>query len=209
MRISIKKFQELYSISLVDTDELSKSSLLVQCLTGMNEEQVNQLPIDKYNKLCGRILNEFKLFNQELSDNKPKQFVWLKGKLYYFVYDIKKMNAAKYVEIATYSQDVIGNLHRIMATMCKPVKMTWKGLKVIDVDSKNHEEISNELLELDFSFAYHSSVFFWAVLTESMKSLSTYSNQKEEEAKEVISNLKKVSDGYITAKWYQSLRTSA
>ena len=43
MKISIKKYQELYDINQMECTMEDKASLLVQCLTGKNEEQVKNM----------------------------------------------------------------------------------------------------------------------------------------------------------------------
>lgn len=211
MKISVRKFQELYSISNLDANEAEKSSLLVQCFTGKNEAEIDKMPIAKYNKLCQQINNEFKRFTGELNADKPKNWIWIKGKLYFVSYDIAKppMNAGKYVEIATFSDDIIGNLHNIMATMLTPVKLTYKGLKA--KGNKNHEQIANDCLSMEFSVAYHSCLFFYAVFSKSIQNSLTYFQSitpAGREVEAVVRNLCEVLDGCTMADWYRNLKIS-
>jgi hypothetical protein len=119
------------------------------------------------------------------------------------------MNAGRYVEIATYSEDIIGNLHKIMATMSTPMKLTWKGLVKIDDDKVIHSDVANDMLKMDFGDAYHSGVFFYAVFTKSIQNLSTYFKSittEQMQVEQVLKNLQEVSDGYTMARWYQNLK---
>jgi hypothetical protein len=207
----VQKFQELYSISNIDANEAEKSSLLVQCFTGKSESEIDKLPIGKYNELCQRINNEFKKFTGEMNKDKPKNHVWIKGKLYSISYDIAKppMNAGKYVEIATYSDDVVGNLHKIMATMLTPVKLTYKGLK--PKTKKEHAKIANDCLDMEFSVAYNSALFFYAVFSKSIQNSLTYFKSitpQGQEVEAVVRNLCEVLDGCTMAEWYQNLKVS-
>lgn len=165
MKVTISKFQELYKISLMEIDEAEKSALLVQEFTGLSEDQVNKMPLKKFNLLCKSINEKFGKYGKELDDKKPQKYVVIKGRLYLLDYDLAKppMNAGKYVELATYSEDVIGNLNKIMATMCTPLKFTFKGLKRKE---KNHKQVANDMLDIDFELAYHSAVFFCAVFRD-------------------------------------------
>lgn len=211
MKVTISKFQELYKISLMDINEAEKSALLVQEFTGMSEEQVNKMPLKKFNSLCALINRKFEAFGVELDNKKPQKYIAIKGRLYLIEYDLAKppMNAGRYVELATYSDDIIGNLHKIMATMCTPLKFTFKGLKRKE---KIHSKVANDMLDVDFSVAYHSAVFFYAVFSKSIQGLSTYFKTiSTDSAKvdEVMKNLAEFTDGFITAKWYRNLKALA
>jgi len=208
MKVTISKFQELYKISLMDINEAEKSALLVQEFTGLNESQVNKMPLKKFNTLCAKINKKFEAYGVELDNKKPSKYVAVKGRLYLLEYDLAKppMNAGRYVELATYSEDVIGNLHKIMATMCTPLKFTLKGLKRKE---KNHRQVAEDMLDIDFEVAYHACVFFYAVFSKSIQASASYFKTiATETAKvdEVMRNLAEFTDGFITAKWYRNLK---
>lgn len=211
MKVTISKFQELYKISLMDINEAEKSALLVQEFTGMNEEQVNKMPLKKFNSLCATINKKFEAYGKELDEKKPSKYVAVKGRLYLLEYDLAKppMNAGRYVELATYSDDIIGNLHKIMATMCTPLKLTFKGLKRKE---KIHSKVANDMLDVDFEVAYHSAVFFYAVFSKSIQASATYFKTiatDTAKVEEVLTNLAEFTDGFITAKWYRNLKALA
>jgi hypothetical protein len=210
MKISVKKFQELYSISNIELNEAEKSSLLVQCLTGKNQDEIDKMPIGKYNELCQQINSEFAKFTGDMNMGKPKNWVWVKKRLYFINYDIAKtpMNAGRYVEIATFSDDIIGNMHKIMATMVTPMRLTFFGLK--PKKKKDHEQIANDMLEMDFGVVYHSCVFFYAVFTKSIQNSLTYFKsivEDGEKVEQVVKSLGEHLDGSIMANWYQNLKT--
>lgn len=211
MKLTIEKFQELYQISSMEMDDLDKSILLVQVLTGKSKDEVEALPLAKFNKLCLKITNAFEGLNKKMNADKPKQIVKVNGNWYFLNYEITKkpMTAGRYVETATFSSDIIGNLHKIMATMANPMEWTWKGLRLKKYDALDHERISNDMLQMDFSVAYHSALFFYALFSKSMKASSTYFqslSQKKEETKNLMEDLSRVMDGFITANWYKNLK---
>lgn len=209
MKVSIKKFQELYSIAQSDTDELTKSSLLIQNLTSKSEQELDKMPIKKYGKLCKRVNDLFERYAKDLDGKKPKQYVKVNGQWYFLNYDLEKQNAGKYVEVATFGSDLIGNLHKIIATMATPMVWTFKGLKLYEGET-NHNKIANDMLEMDFEIAYHAAVFFCAVLRISMLNLNIYFTQTENpKAVELARTLAKVLDGYTMPKWYRNLKISA
>jgi hypothetical protein len=194
----------------MDINEAEKSALLVQEFTGLTEEQVNKMPLKKFNSLCKNINEKFEKYGKELDDKKPQKYVAVKGRLYLLEYDLAKppMNAGKYVELATYSEDVIGNLHKIMATMCTPLKLTFKGLKRKE---KNHKQVAEDMLDIYFEVAYHSAVFFYAVFSKSIQASATYFKTiatDTAKVEQVLTNLAEFTDGFITAKWYRNLKLS-
>lgn len=210
MQITIGKFQELYNISQIEGTEIEKSMLLVQCLTGKTEDEVTAMPEKKKKKLVDNINTAFQEFNNKTEKSKSKSIIRLKGKWYRLNYDLAKppMNAGKYVELATFSNDIIANMHRIMATMCTPVKLTYKGF-VNTYKDVDHNRLSEQMLDYDFAAAYQSCVFFYAIFSKSIqnspiyfKSISTNLNQMET----ILMNLQKVMGGYITQRWFQNLK---
>jgi hypothetical protein len=210
MKVTISKFQELYKISIQDINEAEKSALLVQEFTGFSEAKVNAMPLKKFNSLCAKINKKFEAYGVELDNKKPQKYVAVKGRLYLLEYDLAKppMNAGKYVELATYSEDIIGNLHKIMATMCTPLKFTLKGLKRKE---KNHKQVAEDMLDIDFEVAYQSCVFFYAVFSKSIQASVTYFKTiapDQAKVEQVLTNLAEFTDGFITAKWYRNLKLS-
>lgn len=209
MRLTIGKFQELYEIAQMETDELTKSSLLVQCFTGKTEKEIDEMNPNQFGKLCEEVTKSFDILKNKWDEEKPVQIVKVNGRRYFLNYDLRKQTAARYVEVATFGNDIVGNLHKIMATMANPMKLTWKGYKLKQYNGEDHEQIAKDMLELDFSVAYHSAVFFYALFTKSIKSLQDYLKAEFNPTAEQIQSIQdfiKISDGSITAKWYQNLK---
>ena len=95
-----------------------------------------------------------------------------------------------------------------MATMATPLKLSWKGMVKVE---REHEDIANDMLHLDFNVAYHAAVFFWAVFSKSITSMKDYlENQtgKKKELTDILKRFQKHSDGFTNAKWYQNLKIS-
>lgn len=208
--MTVGKFQELYQISLMETDELTKSMLLVQCFTGLSESAIDKMNPQKFGKLCQKVVKEFDILKKKWDNSKPKNYVKANGRWYFLNYELGKGNAGKYVETATFSEDIIGNLHKILATMATPYKWTFKGLKKVE---REHPDIAEDMLKLDFEVAYQAAVFFYAVFNESMRSLSTYFQREipkemRDQFSQVWGDFISISDGFIQPKWYQIWKES-
>lgn len=203
MRINVETFQKLYAVSLMETDEVEKSAQYVQILTGKTDEQINRMKVKKFRTLCVKINKAFELVGKNLQGGQPKKYVWVNGRLYKLVYDVR--TAGKYVEAATFATDVIGNLHLIMATIAQPVCLSWKGLVSYERD---HDAIADDMLKMDMSHAYQAAVFFYLVFRESLVSSMTYFEETEMEAKELVQSFIKSLDGFIMRNWSANLRIS-
>lgn len=211
MKLTIKQFQQINNINKFEIDDLDKSIMFVQVLTGKSEFEVNQMKVKKFNKLCADVLKAFESMMIDLKKDKPKNLIKANGTWYWINYDIAKLDAGRYVETATFGVDLLDNLHKLMATMVVPMKWSWKGLKHVEYDAMNHEKIAEDMLQADFTHCYHAAVFFYALFKNSIISLESYlesQTQKKEELKRAMMNFKNLSDGFTMPNWYQNLKIS-
>ena len=207
MKITIQKFQELAAMSNLPMDETERAIKLVQVMTGKTTKQVEDMPIGAFNELCAKIAKVF-----DLTDGEPVSTIKVGKHWYHINHSIDKMSAGRYVEVATFSSDVIGNLHKIMGSIVQP--KTWYG-KILPYDSTKHEQYADDMLQADFSAAYHSAVFFYVLFKESIKNLQGYflmeamkAGQEEKAAHKTLTDLTNVLDGFILPKWCANLKIS-
>lgn len=211
--MTIQQFQELYYIAQSTDFDLDKSIKMVGAVTGKTPEQVELMPIDKFNKLCARVTKEFEVLDKRLYKTKPKSLILASGRLYKINYEINKppINAGKYVEVITFGKEVIPNLHRIMASIVTPVK--WRLGKLIPYEL-DHWEIARDMERMSFEAAYHAAVFFYTHYSVSMKLIQPFLIKElmkkgvaREKAEEVLSSSSSILDGFTTPKWSQTLKT--
>ena len=219
MKLTIKKFQELHSITTMEMDEFDKSVKLVECLTDKTPEQVEAMPLKKFESLCNDLNKLFDIKVEQLQNSKPKALIVANGKPYHLNFNIMQppFNAGRYVEVATFATDTIGNMHNILASMVTPLKWNWLKMRYVKLpyDATKHEQYANDMLHADFEHAYHASVFFYLVFTNSIKNSKDYlvaemtmKGVEQEMAVEYIETLLKVLDGCLTQRWYQNLKLS-
>lgn len=211
MKITIKTFQNLFSIQNSTMDELDKSILLVQTLTGKSQFEIEKMKVKKFNKICAKINKVFENLSTEMTEGKPKNFIKANGNWYFINYDVSELTSGRYVETATFGNDVIGNLHKLMATMVNPVKLTWKGFKVLPYDATKHSKVSEDMLQADFTVAYQANVFFYALFNHSILNLKDFleANVKDKESvKLLLMNFKEVMDGFTMPNWCKNLNIS-
>ncbi len=202
--MTIEKFQQLSKIYGREIDELDKSIQLVQCMTGKTHDEIDAMPVHKFNKLCNRIVQLFENQYKQVNKDKPKNIIRANGSWYQLNYDIT--TAGKYVEATTFSGDIIGNLHMILATMATPLRLTPIGFKPFERD---HELISYDMLQADFKHAYHAAVFFYAVYKLSTIGLVPYfqaGGMTMKKSLELQRNLTAPLDGFTMPEWLQNLK---
>lgn len=207
MRVTIRQFQDLYRISESPLEVEEKVFEYVKILTGKSGREVDAMPMKKFNKLAKHAAKTITSYVDAVDDKKPAKFIKVKGTIYQLHYDITRMDAGRYVEGVTFAADPIGNLHKMLATMAVPMRWTWKGLKAQPYDADRHEEVAEDMLEADFHVAYHSCVFFYAVLNKLIKDSSTYGSPVDQDLQERLVRLsERFLGGSITASWYQNLK---
>jgi hypothetical protein len=199
--MTIKQFQELYYVATSEDMDLDKSIKMVGIVTGKTPEQVERMSMRKFNILCGAVHNHFKIFEKDLLKGKPKKIVRVGKRFYRINYDVTKCKSSTYVEVSTFSTDIIQNLHKIMASIVTPVKFKW-GRWV------EHEELASDLEQMDFEVAYHAAVFFYTLFNVSMQVIQPYLINEmmkkgiaKEEATEMLTNSQSILDGFIMPRW--------
>jgi hypothetical protein len=219
MKLTIKKFQELQAITIMEMSEFDKAQKLVECLTDKSTDEVEAMPLQKFDKLCKELKKLFDINIEKLQNSKPKALIVANGKPYHLNFNIMQppFNAGRYVEVATFATDTIGNMHNILASMVTPLKWNWLKMRYVKLpyDATKHEQYANDMLYADFEHAYHASVFFYLVFTNSIRNSKGYlvaemtmKGVEQEMAVEYIETLLKVLDGCITQRWYQNLKQS-
>lgn len=196
--INLFQYQRLLPI-IQEGENIDQYSKIIGVLYDMTENQVNSLSVDEYLNLKAEVNL---LLNTEIK-GKPVKYIKLKGRRYKCIYDIKNLPAARYIESKVFSEDFVGNLHKIAATMVMPMKRTIFGWKVDKYDASKHDVYAQDMLEARFVDVYHSAVFFLSVLLNWIKVSEGYLIQEfsktktHSEAVKEVADLLKYMDGII------------
>ena len=171
MKLTIDKFQRLHSIAGIETEEIEKASRLVQVLLDKSEAEIDAMPIKKFAKLCDKLKVAFDLKIDAASMSRPKSIIYANGKVYHINFDVKgPFNTGRYIEVLTFSKnDPIMNMHNILASICTPMKWSWKKFNYVkqEYDVLKHEEYANDMKQADFKHGYFAMVFFYTLLNNS------------------------------------------
>ena len=160
--LTVWQYQQIYPIVTKpekDWTNLDVESKLVGIIYNLTDTQVDSLTIQQFNNLRATLD-----FLDEKIEGKPVKYTQVNGKRYRFIYDVQQMKAARYIESKVFSTDLIGNLHKLAASMVMPQRKTWFGKWVDDkYDAAKHSEYAADLQASNFVHIYHSVVFFYQV----------------------------------------------
>ncbi|MEY5020584.1 MAG: hypothetical protein RJA91_119 [Pseudomonadota bacterium] len=212
--LTLWQYQQL--IPLISKPDPSLSELesdikKIIILKGMTEHQVDSLSIDQLKKLR----QEIKFIETDIPKIPAEKHVQVNGKRYRFIYDIKSMPCARYIESKVFSQDHVANMHKISASMVMPQKKTLLGWKDDKYDASKHEEYANDLAMAKFLPIYYHMVFFYHLYRNWIEVSRDYmveqlmtANLTKDQATQVVTTLCESMDGTIVPNLLPSSKIS-
>jgi hypothetical protein len=201
--LTVWQYQQIYPIVTKpekDWTTLDVESKLVGILHNLTDTQVDSLSVGEFNKLKVTLA-----FLDDKIEGKPVKYTEVNGKRYRFIYDVQQIKAARYIETKVFSTDLVGNLHKLAASMVMPQRKTWYGKWVNDkYDAAKHSIYAEDLQGANFMHVYQSIVFFYQVYRNWIEVSQAYLVQEMtnkgmslEQAKEVVQILCSTLDGNI------------
>jgi hypothetical protein len=201
--LTVWQYQQIYPIVTKpdkDWTTLDVESKLVGILHNLTDTQVDSLSVGEFNKLKVTLA-----FLDDKIEGKPVKYTEVNGKRYRFIYDVQQIKAARYIETKVFSTDLVGNMHKLAASMVMPQRKTWWGKWVDDkYDAAKHSEYAEDLQGANFLHVYQSIVFFYQVYRNWIEVSQAYLVQEMtnkgmslEQAKEVVQILCSTLDGNI------------
>lgn len=189
--LTVGQAQRIIEISKTDDDD--KDVQYVSLLTGMTREEVLDLTIPEFNKICREAAQ---VFSHEVTGT-PERSVRIKGKKYGITYDPRKLSGGQFISIQHWNKSVLENMHLIFATLLHPVSFWGKSGKL---PVEEHEILSFHVQDLKFTTVISTCVFFSLLWDNSLKGLVGYleSNLEEvtgEQKKQMKILLQAVLDG--------------
>jgi hypothetical protein len=208
--VTVWQWQQLQAIAKKKEDtELDKAVKTLAILTNRTESQIDSLSISELNKE----LKQIDWISKQEAKPKPVDFIKVNGKRYRCIYDVRQIPFARYIESKFFSEDVVLNLHKIIASMVRPMKLTWRGWKVAKFDASKHEDYAQDLLSAPFESVYGSVVFFCQVFSDSIKSSKDFmildlqkNGMTQEEAEMTMEVLCGAMAGFIRLQSLQNMK---
>ena len=213
--ITLWQYQQIIPIMTKPDKEWTEIDVdykLISILTGMTQYQIDSLPLEDLKKERAKL----KFLKEDIT-GKPVKYIEVNGRRYRVIYNVKDMPFARYIESKVFGKDVVGNLHKISASMVMPQKRNWLGRWVDDVyDASKHEQYSLDMQEAKFVDVYHTLVFFYQVYRNWIEVSKDYMTEEmvrmgmtQEEADSVVTLLYASMDGNIPQGLLPSRKISA
>lgn len=160
----------------VDEWNITKSVKAICTLTGLQEWQVNEMPLDEVKRIL-KVVDP--ILNPQFP-TKVQNKVKIAGKVYKANLLVNELSAGQYIDISEFAKDVENNIHKLMATVYLPTKRNWYGRRVIiPYSGKDHEERAMLFkTEMPISVAYPCALFFCVVSSRSTAAIQSYFQQK-------------------------------
>lgn len=197
-KLTIQQAQEIDRIRQSDAPHLDIEVELIATINNLSIDQVDSMEWGKYTELR-KTLD----FLQTMPEGKPIEYVTIGKKRYRFIYDIRQMPFARYIEGKTFSVSFMQNLHKLAASMSMPQRKTWYG-KWVDqkYNAAKHSEYAEDLLNAPFEAVYSSAVFFYQVYRLWIESSRVYLIKEQmktgktmQEAEKLVRDLCRYLDG--------------
>jgi len=172
--LSIRHYQTLTKIGNPNTFQI------ISVLTGIPENELKELESDNFNFLEKKLV-------PMLHVEKPSKIIFQfkhNDKEYGLVQDFYKLTMAEWVDLEVYSngENVLDNIHKIMATLYRPVVKKLKNNKyqIENYNSNDIEQRAEEFLDLPLEFYLSVSGFFLQSVTIFTKVLADSLKQKSQ-----------------------------
>jgi len=208
--VTVFQWQQLVELF---TGEYNELELMVNSASILYGITINQ--IDNYNaKELKEKLNGIKFIHNEIKPI-PQKYIQIKNKRYRCIYDVRKIQAARYIESKYHAKDVNNSLHKIAASMVMPQKKNLFGRWVDDkYDVSKHGEYSDDMLNAPITAVLGSVVFFCNVYLNWIKNSKGYlieqmeTTMTKDQVRKMYQDLWNNMAGYIKPNWFQDIKTS-
>lgn len=202
MKLTVGQYQQLYAIAKSEDSFEEKAIQSISVVTGKTIDAVENMPINEFNALNRKITSSI---NALRLNNKPVSFLKGGGNLYQVNYKIGTLTAGQNTEIQYFikDKDWILNMDKILASIVVPIKKyLWVKLPT---KRKTHEEVAEDMQQVDFSEAYGCVVFFCKIFSGSVIGIlpclekeMLKNGRTREEVQTFRTGLMKTLDGFTT-----------
>lgn len=172
--VSVFQYQQLMALySEQGNSDLDILVRTVAIVTGMTEHEVDSLGMSRLQEL-----GQMVAFTSEKIEPRAVNHITVNGNRYRFLYDIRDMPAARYIESSVYSADTLGNLDKIAASMVMPQCRRlwgvgpWKDAKY---NAAHHSMYAQDMLAAPITAVLGSVLFFCEVYLRLMWSIPAFS----------------------------------
>lgn len=188
--ITIEQYQAVAKIiQAKDLDDTDKEINIAAIVSGKTVADIEAMNIGEWRQLQQQV----KFIYNEVPEYKPR-FSW---KAYRFIYDVNKINVGRFITAKYFQTDLVGNLHHLAASVCKPLLRRY--------NPEKHEKYAQDLKQAPFAALYSSMVFFCHNFQVLSLKVAQEAAKTSPEAKEIYTHLKNALDGLPMSKDLQNI----
>lgn len=162
--ITVQQFQEVHRLSLsAGIDDMDKVTNTIGILYNKSEKEIGDMSVSEINHLAREC--SFLLTNN--IPGKAVKSIRIGTKKFAIPYKPSALKYRQYVELISFSDNLIENLHNIMASIIQPVRYGFKMRNNVH----DHPAVSEAMLDAKIVDVYHSCVFFCKVFISSIEAI--------------------------------------
>src|SRR5690349_9474879 len=152
--LTVGQFLDLYRLSInTELDEMGRLERAICIIYDLTERQVEEMLVTDFTQKAKHAAQ----FLTNKIPGKPVKKIKVGRNVYRITYDPTKLRHRQYVEVLTFGEKPIENMHLVMASVVQPV--TWYG-RAKRNEAEQHIEIANDMLKARVMDVYHTCVFF-------------------------------------------------
>lgn len=166
--VSIGQFQEINSLE----NDKNKPLEIISILIDQDIEDLRRYDLKSLNSILKAI---------SWSNELPKEETWKKvieidGEEYAFINKLSDLSLGEWIDLETYIDKPIDNLHKIAGLFYRPVLHKYKDSYITEEYDTVTSEIRAELFKekMNIGDMYGAMVFFWHIEKECIKTIQDY-----------------------------------
>ena len=198
--LTIKKYKEIMAISDMETEDIDKQVKLISILSDFTEDDVYNLPLDKYGEYVDNL--SF-LFKEPKPLTRLPDTITLGDVKYIVLKRVDRMTAGQYIDLQTYMKENLG-VEYILSTILIPKGKRYGDYDPIDVVSDISEYLDVEtamgiafFLHKKLEYTIRGSLRYLDWMMRILKRKNPKIKEKLEEARMQLKRLEESGIGYI------------
>jgi hypothetical protein len=154
-QITVEQYQQVQRLNKEPLEDLDKMVRIIQILFGLSENQVNDLPVPRFNEMVAKVTETF---SSGLKAGIPPKSIRVGRRRYRMLYAAKKLTYGQWTDLQHFlNGDTIENLHYVAAVIATR-KRLFKA-------KPNFQAVANDFLNANFLKTYNAVVFFCLTMT--------------------------------------------
>lgn len=174
----VRQFQSIQNILKSKKDSLDKEIEVVSLMTGINEDELLKLPLNKIKDLFSKYSSSSVKVSTSIN-----KYLFIKGRLYKGVTKIEDLAAGQYIDLKNFAKnDFNTNIHNMLAIIYKPVFGKYI-----------HSEVAEAMKSAKIEKVYGLLFFYSNVLKRLSPTITICSVLAAQDIREIMKEIEKES----------------